>query len=44
MKVEQLKKYKLKESRYFTFIKNIVLEAVNLEDKSKVVIIIAPEK
>jgi hypothetical protein len=44
MKVEQLKRYKLKEPRYFTFIKNIVLGAVELEDKSKVVIIMAPEK
>jgi hypothetical protein len=40
MKIEQLKRYKLKEPRYFTFIKNIV----NAKNKSKVVIVMAPEK
>lgn len=44
MKIEQLKRYKLKEPRYFTFIKNIIINTINTKNKSKVVIIMAPEK
>lgn len=42
MQIKELQKYKLKEARYDTFIKRIVLETLNKEDKIKVYVILRP--
>jgi hypothetical protein len=43
MKVRELKKFKLLEAKYDTFTRNIVKQAINAEDKSKIIVILRPE-
>ena len=43
MKVRELKKFKLSEAKYDTFTRNIVKQAINAEDKSKIIIILRTE-
>jgi hypothetical protein len=42
MQIKELQKHKLKEARYDTFIKKIVLDAINKKDKTKVYVILSP--
>lgn len=42
--IEYLKRHKLEIPRYDSFIVNIVKDAINKENKSKMVIILGPER
>lgn len=43
-RIKHLKQHKLKVPRYDTFIANIVKDAVERKDKSKLIIILRPER